>query len=177
MARYSHHRIQTLLSESDTAANPDIKGAKLEELVTYLFTKIPKVTFFGKNILDNVRAHELDVVFINDRASQINFLEFTLITECKNTDQPVSSNAVRWFISKLRDRSLRSGVLIALSGITGQGTGTDNAHSEVLSAMGRDGVTVIVLDRAEILGLRYTNDLVLLLQTKILSLTVQRTIT
>ena len=63
MARYSNANIRRLLHESDTAATADEKGDKLERLVAYLFDRIPGVSFHKKNVLDGVRAHELDVVF------------------------------------------------------------------------------------------------------------------
>lgn len=128
-------------------------------------------------MLDGVRAHELDVVFKNDkRISDLYFLDFAIITECKNTASRLGSNEVRWFISKLVDRGFSAGVLISLSGITGAADGVSNAHSEVLHAITRDGVSILLLDRAEILSLATTQDLADLLSEKILSLTIERTV-
>jgi len=62
MAIYSKATILRLLNESDNAPNSDVKGDKLEELVKYLFEKVRGVSFHKKNVLDGVRAHELDVV-------------------------------------------------------------------------------------------------------------------
>lgn len=177
MARYSNPNIRRLLHESDTAPNSDVKGDKLEELVKYLFDKIPGVSFHKKNVLDGVRAQELDVVFKNDkRVSDLYFLDFVIITECKNTANRLGSNEVRWFISKLQDRGLSNGILISLSGITGVADGISNAHSEVISAVTRDKIYVLVLSRPEIENLATTEELVDLLQDKILSLTIERTI-
>lgn len=151
MARYSNVNIRRLLHESDNAATADEKGDKLEELVAYLFDKIPGVSFYKKNVLDGVRAHELDVVFKNDkRTSDLYFLDFVIITECKNTAHPLGSMGVRWFISKLQDRGLSTGILISLSGITGAADGVNNAHSEVINAVIRDKVSVLILSRQEI---------------------------
>jgi len=178
MAKYSNPKIRQLLYESDTAPNSDVKGDKLEELVKYLFDKISGVSFHKKNVLDGVRAQELDVVFLNDkRVSDLHFLDFVIITECKNTTDRLGSIGVRWFVDKLRDRGLPNGILISLSGITGVADGVSNAHSEVINAVIRDGVSVLVLTRPEIVNLETTNELVALLQDKILSLTIERTIT
>ena len=49
MARYSQNIITRLLTESDGAPNADVKGAKLEELVKYLFDKVPGVQFYASN--------------------------------------------------------------------------------------------------------------------------------
>jgi hypothetical protein len=177
MARYSQPKIIRLLDESDNAPNVDVKGAKLEELVRYLFCKIPRVTFYGANILDGNRAHELDVVFNNDtRDSDLYFLDYAIITECKNTAHPVSSAQVGWFVRKLQDRIASSGILIALSGITGEADGVNNAHSEILSALVRDGIRILVIRRADILSFQTTDDLVALLQRKIMKLTIEKTI-
>ena len=177
MARYSRSKITRLLDESDNALTAAAKGAKLEELVKYLFCKIPKVTFYGANILDGYRAHELDVVFDNDtRQSELYFLDHAIITECKNTGHPVSSAQVGWFIRKLQDRIARSGILISLNGITGEADGVNNAHSEIISALTRDGIRILVVRRADITAFQTTNDLVELLKRKIMKLTIERTI-
>jgi hypothetical protein len=177
MARYSRKKINRLITESDNAPNSDVKGDKLEELVKYLFDKIPGVLFYKKNVLDGVRAHELDVVFKNDiRVSELHFLDFVIITECKNTANRLGSSEVRWFIDKLRDRGRKSGILISLSGISGAANGQMNAHSEVINALLRDNITILLLDRGEIESLNSTEELVELLLNKILALTIERTI-
>lgn len=177
MAKYSKAKIAKLLHESDTAPNTDVKGAKLEELVRYLFCKVPQVTFYGANLLDGVRAHELDVVFDNDtRNSDLYFLDTAIITECKNTANPIGSADVGWFIRKLQDRVATSGILISLNGITGEADGVSNAHSEILNALVRDGIRILVVKRAELLDFDSSDDLVELLKRKIMKLTIERTI-
>lgn len=177
MAIYSQNTINRLLRESDNAPNSDVKGEKLEELVKYLFNKVPGVSFFEANTLDGVRAHELDVIFSNDlRKSDLYFLDFVIITECKSTADRISSRDVRWFISKLQDRGVKTGVLISLSGITGEANGRSNAHSEILNAITRDGIKVLVINRDEILSFSNTGDLVGLLQRRIMTLIIRRTI-
>lgn len=177
MARYSNAYIRKLLNNSDAAVTADEKGDILEELAKYLFNKVPGVSFHKKNVLDGVRAHELDVVFKNDkRISDLYFLDFVIITECKNTGHRLGSMGVRWFIDKLRDCGVSTGILISLSGITGAADGISNAHSEVINAVIRDKVSVLLLSRQEIEVLSTTDELVNLLQDKILSLTIERTV-
>lgn len=177
MARYSQNRINRLLNESDNAPNVYVKGAKLEELVRYLFDKVPKVSFYAANVLDGVRAHELDVIFTNDvRNSDLYFLDFTIITECKNRANRISSAQVGWFVRKLQDRGVSTGILISLSGITGESDGVNNAYSEIINALVRDGIRILVVKREDILAFQTTDDLVALLQRKILRLTIQRSI-
>lgn len=177
MARYSKNTISRFLSESDNAPNSDVKGERLEGLVRYLFDKVPGVNFYAANTLDGVRAHELDVIFSNDqRTSDLYFLDFIIITECKNTQDRISSQDVRWFISKLQDRGVKTGILISLSGITGEADGQSNAHSEIINALNKDGTKILVVKRENILSFTNTTDLVKLIQQKIMKLTIERTI-
>ncbi len=177
MARYSKKTIVRLLRESDCALTTTEKGRKLEELVKYIFCKVPRVDFYGANILDGVRAHELDVIFLNDtRSSDLYFLEHIIITECKNTSHKTSSQQVGWFIRKLQDRCVTTGVLITLCGITGEADGQSNAHSEIINALVRDGIRILVIKRSDLVAFQTTDDLVNLLQKKIMKLTIEKTI-
>jgi hypothetical protein len=99
-----------------------------------------------------------------------------LIIECKSTGNAVSSADVGWFVRKLQDRGVNHGILIALSGITGAASGVNNAHSEILSALVRDKIKVLVITRPEILALTDTDDLVELLKKKIMTLTLYKTV-
>jgi len=58
-------------------------------------------------------------------------------------------------VRKLQDRGASHGILIALNGITGDGD--QSAHSEVLGALIRDKIKILVLTRGEILGLTITS--------------------
>jgi hypothetical protein len=175
--RYSVKKIATMLAECDSAANPDVAGERLEILVTYLIEKLCGLTLYERNILDAPRAHELDLAFWHLQArSPIGFLDPIVIVECKNTGTPVGSHDVGWFVRKLQDRGANAGILVALSGITGAHAGNVNAHSEVLTALVRDRIKILLLVRSEIEGLRSTQDLVLLLREKYLSLSLRLTV-
>lgn len=176
MARYSQPTIRLLLRQSDTAASADEKGEKLETLARYLFEKVRGMSFFDKNVIDQPRAHELDLVFSNTQDSTLRFLDPVVFIECKNTADRVGSQAVGWFVRKLQDRGATSGILIALSGITGAADGVSNAHSEVLTALVRDRIKILILSRDEILNLQTTNDLVESLLQKYLQLAVYKTV-
>ncbi|MDD5529163.1 MAG: restriction endonuclease [bacterium] len=177
MAIYSKKIIIKLLNQSDTVGTADEKGAKLEELMCYIFEKIPGVSFIEKNILDTPRAHEIDIAFWNlQNKSDISFLDSVIIIECKNTSTPIGSMDVGWFVRKLQDRGSNHGILVSLSGITGASNGISNAHSEILNALTRDRIKIILITRDEILNLIRTQDLVKLMINKILSLTLHRTV-
>ena len=110
------------------------------------------------------------------RYSDLYFLDHAIITECKNTGHRTTSAQVGWFVRKLQDRNATSGILISLSGITGEANGVNNAHSEISNALVRDGIRILVIRRDDILDFQNTNDLVELLQRKMMKLTIERTI-
>jgi hypothetical protein len=144
-------------------------------LVSYLFEKIPGVELSDRNLLDAPRAHELDLAFWNDqRSSDLHFLDAVLIVECKANDTPVGSAAVGWFVRKLQDHGAHHAVLVALNGVTGDGD--TSAHSEILTALMRDKIKILLLTRTEILELSATDDLAQVLKRKLLRLTLKRAV-
>ena len=81
-----------------------------------------------------------------------------------------------WFVRKLQDRGANVGILVALSGITGAQTGQTSAHHEVVTALTRDKIKILVLSREEVQHLRTTDDLATLLREKYLALTLRLTV-
>lgn len=146
MAIYSKVKINKLLNECKNETNTHRKGRKLEELVRYIFCKVPKVSHYGSNLLDGNRAHEIDVIFNNDtRFSELYFLGPSIITECKSSNDPTSSAQVGWFIRKLQDRVTNIGILISLNGITGNSDDGTSAYSEIISAVIRDRIRILLI--------------------------------
>jgi hypothetical protein len=177
MASYSRRRITASLDRAAAAVSADAKGAELETLIGYVFAKIRGVSLYDRNVLDGNRAHEIDLVFFNSVArSELSFLDPVIFVECKHTGQPSGSHEVGWFIRKLQDRGATAGVFVALSGITGQADGVSNAHSEVLSALVRDRIKILVLTRDELLSLDTTQDLLALLKEKYMRLVLYKTV-
>jgi hypothetical protein len=177
MAAYSSRKIDALLAAVDGALTTDAKGTALEELSRYVFERVAGVTCISKNILDGRRAHELDLAFwIDQPRSLLYFLEAILIVECKATGTPVGSDEVGWFVRKLQVRGARYGVLVALTGITGKADGVSSAHSEILDALVRDGIKILMLTRTEISALKDTEGLSNHLRRQLLDLTLQRVV-
>jgi len=175
MPDFSRIDIAQLLDAVDGAPTNDAKGAALEALGRYLFETFEEVECRGQNILEGPRAQELDLVFWNDqRTSELYFLEALLIVECKATGSRVSSRDVGWFVRKLQDHGAHVGILIALNGITGDGDTA--AHSEVLSALLRDKIRILLLTRGEIVSCETTSELADLLKEKVLKLTLEKAV-
>ncbi len=177
MPTYSSARITKLLQKCDNATTSDEAGAALEDLIVYIFEKVPGVELYDRNILDEPRAHELDLAFWHVQArSPVGFLDPIVIVECKNTGAPVGSHQVGWFVRKLQDRGANVGILVALSGITGAQQRNKSAHHEVLTALTRDKIRILLITRPELVDLATTDDLAALLREKYLTLTLRLTV-
>jgi hypothetical protein len=166
MSKFSTIRIKELLEKSDAAACPDHKGAVLEELGCYLFGKMKGLELYAKNKFNKSGSREFDIILTNDRRnSELHFLDGFIPIECKNTTKKTTSEQVNWFANKVSDTTCRYGILLTLSGVTGRNE-TEAAKSEIIRAVSKLKVGILVLTRAEIMGLRSTRDLANLFQQK-----------
>src|SRR5205807_7832199 len=98
-----------------------------------------------------------------------------ILVECKNWTDPVGSAEVNWFLTKLRNRSLDFGILIAANGITGNAADQKQAHDIISKELAR-GIRMIVLTRAEIELLQTSEELVTMVKRKLCELTVSGTV-
>lgn len=154
------------MEQSDGSRVADLKGARLEELASYLFGKLRGLSLYGRNIYNASNSKELDLVFKSDRRiSDLHFMDAYIPIECKNTKRKTTSEQVSWFANKISDTSVRYGILLTLSGVTGEQE-NQAARSEILRAKVKFGVCIFVLTRAEILSLRSTDCLASLLEAK-----------
>jgi len=173
MSKFSTIRIKELLEKSDAAKLPDQKGAALEELGCYLFGKMKGLGLYEKNKFNKSGSRELDIIFKNDRrTSELHFLDGFIPIECKNTAKKTTSEQVSWFVNKVSDTTCRYGILLTLSGVTGKDE-TEAAKSEIMRAVSKFGVGILVITRAEILQLRSTRDLANLLEQKYFTLCLE----
>jgi hypothetical protein len=170
-------RVQSLFAEGDAAIIGHDKGRKLEELVRYVFEKIPGVEFYKSNIINNPGSEEIDVAFFNNKATKgFSFLENLLLVECKNWSSPVGASHVREFTTKLKHRACAYGVLIAVNGITGNAQDRTAAHDAVRMALAVEKIRVIVITRAEIELWADSADIIELFKKKLCELTVDGSI-
>ncbi len=177
MSKYSQQKVRDFLSRTDNASTSDEKGDIFEDLVIYIFNKIPGVNFESKNILNRTHSRELDLAFWNEQPnSSLFFLDPILIIECKNHSTPVGSSDVSWFADKLRNAGANSGILFSSSGITGSRDGTSSAHSIVLDVFTRDQILLLIISREELLSLNTTDDLKNLMRYKYTSLKLKQTV-
>jgi Restriction endonuclease len=168
--------IKRILKVADAATNPDAKGKAFEDLACYLFEKIPGISVIARNVLDHFESEEIDLALSNEQHPRgLKAFDPWFLIECKNWSKPVSSAEVATFISKVENRSLRFGILIAANGITGTVDEGNRAHAHIAIALVRS-IRVIVITRAEIESLMNTEDFVVLIKRKFGQLLAGRTI-
>lgn len=177
MALYSTNKILDYLREGDLSTTTSQKGKAFEDLACYLLNKVPGVGIALRNTLNAFDTEEIDVAIFNTKREKrgLFFLPHIFLIECKNWSKPVSSIEVNWFASKLEDRSIEFGILIAAQGITGVQEERNRAHFVIAKFLAKK-ISIIVITRQEIEQLRRTEELIYLIQRKLTELAVAGTI-
>ena len=166
MPALSTRRVRDFLAVADAATTNAAKGKAFEDLVEYVFGTIPGVVYPSRDVLNRFESEEVDVAFFNEqRTNGLKSFNAFLLIECKNWSGAVGSAELGTFVSKLRNRGLDFGVLIAANGITGSADDGKQAHHQASLAL-KDGVRIVVITRAEIEALRTSDDLVTLIKKK-----------
>jgi hypothetical protein len=176
MPDISHEIIKKYFDAGNQAKTTFEKGRALEDLVCYLFEQVPGVSIGKRNTLNTFKSEEIDVAFWNRMdVDGFYFLPNIILVECKNWSQPVGSEEVNWFDSKLKRRGQPFGILIAANGITGNSQKVEAAH-EIIRVALSEGRQLIVITKVEIENLRFTEQLVRLIQEKLCELVVSGTL-
>ena len=176
MARISQQRVKQYLSIGDNAHTTVEKGRALEDLICYIFEKIPGITVTKRNTLNQFESEEIDIAFWNKpHQNGLYFLQNIILVECKNWSRPLGSVEVSWFDTKLRRRAQPFGILVAANGITGDPANKTAAHN-IISAALAEGRQFVVLTRHEIEALTLSSQLVELIQAKLCELAVAGTL-
>jgi hypothetical protein len=168
--------IRRQLQQCDNATTYHHKGKALEDLICFLFETVPGITT-RRNKKNVFETEEIDVFlwneFFPDGLPSPAFKPYILV-ECKNWSAKVGSNDVSWFDTKLENRGLSMGILIATQGITGDPQRLTDAHfiiAKVLSKQRR----ILVITREDIENLTCASDLVRLLKEKLSDLFLNMT--
>jgi hypothetical protein len=147
-----------------------------EDLVCFIFEKIPGITLPQRNVLNKFESEEIDVAFFNEQhPNGLKSFNHLLLIECKNWSRAVGSVELGAFISKVRNRGLGFGILIAANGITGRPEDSTAAHQQATLALA-EGRQIIVITRTEIEALKISEDLVKLIKTKVCQLIASGTV-
>ena len=176
MPPISQATIQQHLAAGDNAQVAIHKGRHFENLIDYIFSRIPGVRLTRRDALNTFDSEEIDLAFWNERRDDgLYFLPHIILVECKNWSKAVDSSEVSWFDSKLRRRSMPFGILVAANNITGDANQVAAAHEIIRQALG-EGRQHVVITRREIEALNSTEQLVELIQRKLCELAVSGTL-
>lgn len=155
----------------------NVRGKALEDLVCYIFGLVPGIAITHRNEMNVFNTEEIDVALWNeiDHAG-FYFPPNIILVECKNWSSPVSSVEVNWFDTKLRNRGLDFGILIATNGITGNQDELTAAHLIIANAL-KERRRLIVVRTDELAALADTDALAALVKRKFCDLAVKGGIT
>lgn len=146
MPKFSNEIINNYLEANEQSKTTFQKGRVLEDLVCYLFEQVPGVSIGKRNALNTFESEEIDVAFWNRMdVDGFYFLPNIILVECKNWSQPVGSEEVNWFDSKLKRRGQPFGILIAANGITGNSQKIEAAHEIILVALSCNAFVILIL--------------------------------
>lgn len=140
------------------------KGTTLEDLLAWFFPQFDGITVEARNVMSG--SQELDLVLLNDMVSPV-FKSWSqeILVEAKNWSTPVDAQAVSWFITKLRDRGIKFGILVARNGITGTTWG-HHGGVDVVTGCLKEGIRPIVITLAQLEGLTSHDDFYKLLRSR-----------
>lgn len=173
MAAVDQPTVQAFVAAGTAAGTTTDQGRALEDLICYLFGLVPGIAITRRNQTNVFNTEEIDVALWNDLdPAGFNFLPNIILIECKNWSSRVGSGEVNWFDSKLRNRGLDFGILVATRGITGDANELTAAHSVIAAAL-RERRRLVIVTTGELLTLANTGELTHLLKEKLCDLAVR----
>ncbi len=145
---------------------PAHKGRALEDVISYVFGRIPGVTIPFRDQLNTFESEEIDLALWNDQYPKgLRQFPTHMLIESKNWSHAVGSIEVSWFDSKLRGRGLTCGIFVAANGVTGSPNDLTASRKTISDAL-RDGRVLLVVTKQELAELMDTAQLVQLLRFK-----------
>lgn len=176
MPALSPKKMASYLQPARTGATTVLRGRAFEDLLCYVFGKVPGIGITHRDKLNTFAAEEIDVALWNDKKpGAFDFLPNIVLLEAKNWTRPAGSEEVAWFDTKLRNRGLDYGIFVALNGITGDATQKTAAHQIVAGSL-KDHRRLVVVTGTDVMALRNTIQLVTLIKTRLCELAVSGTI-
>jgi hypothetical protein len=169
MSAIDQAHVRTFIDAGLNGATTLEQGRALENLICYVFGLVPGIAITHRNAMNFFKTEEIDVAIYNE---DIRSLPNIILVEAKNWSNRVGSAEVSWFLTKLQRRGLDLGILITTLGITGDADDLTRAHFEVAAALAQ-GVRLIVITTDELSALAHSDNLILLLKTKLCDLAVK----
>jgi Restriction endonuclease len=151
MAAYDPTLIKEYLTIVDNPTTYAAKGKAFEDLACYPLNGIPGITITARNEMNTFATEEIDIACKNENdPAGLGALVDFFIVECKGWRDAVNSEQVSWFLTKIRHRGVRFGILIAANGITGEPEHLSRANFLVGVEMATFGIKMVIVTREEI---------------------------
>lgn len=171
MSVYDPAVIKGYLAIVDNPPTNAARGKAFEDLACYLLNGIPGITVTWRNQMNTFATEEIDVACKNENdPAGLGALVDFFIVECKGWRDAVNSEQVSWFLTKIRHRGVRFGILIAANGITGEPEHLSRANFLVSVEMATFGIRMVIVTREEIEILTSGEDLAKLVIQKVCTL-------
>lgn len=167
---------QALLTAVDQARTNNEKGAAFETLSAYVFNSLEGVEVRHRDA--RMDAEEIDLVLWNAQLEPVlRTWDDVILVECKNWSSAIGAPVLDAFISKLRRRMRKTGILVAAHGVTGQfidGTGNEIGAAAIQRSALQDGIRVIVITIDDLRGITAVEELRNLIKERYTGLFVHR---
>lgn len=171
MAAYDLAVVRSYLAIVDNPPTNAAKGKAFEDLACYLVSGIPGVKVTARNTLNTFATEEIDIGCMSQKdPAGLGALADFFLVECKGWRDAVNSEQVSWFLTKIRHRGVRFGILIAANGITGERAHLSRAHFLVSTELAMFGIKMVIVDRKEIEKLASGEDFAKLIIQKVCTL-------
>ncbi len=172
MVKLDNTKIRKLLASRDFGHNTTKYGQQLEDLICYIFEKLPHVSLKERNLQDRSNGREIDLVFWNDHThSGLYFLHSIIPVECKNWSKPVTGNELIMFATLLKNRGLSFGIFVARSGITGKELKGTDGYGDLQNIL-HDGCKILIITERDLENITDTDQIVELLKQKLCKLVI-----
>jgi hypothetical protein len=174
MGKLNTQRLAECLDAALAATTANAKGRLYQEAAEIVFSGLHGVEVVSSNATNAFHSEEIDVgLYVGDVPRGFPLTELLVLVEVKNWDRPLDSQGVEWFVSKLRQRSLKEGLLIAANGVTGDPTQLTSAHDVIQAAL-REGICILVITDDDLRQLRTSADVEELIKVKLVRLRLRR---
>jgi hypothetical protein len=126
--------------------NINVKGRLLEQVISQILGLVPDLYTVSTRIDDGIQ--EIDIYVRNHNRKYV-WADFNgmIFVECKNWSSAVSSDEIMKFSQKLDNKGLKSGIFVAMNGITGRNLG--GAKGQLILLL-QKGIKIIVIEGRDI---------------------------
>lgn len=171
MAEIDVETTREWIAEIRTGTNTT-KGRGLEDLMETLCETVPGLELMRRRGRNLKNTAEIDLAFRVTPTCPIGSFGRALLLECKNQGKKISADQVSRFAGKLKEAHLPGGVLVTLSGVSGNDDELTAARAELDKWRARDGIVIVVLERPELEAVATGEHLAAALERKFMTMSV-----